>query len=288
MKRSTQMTTDGGVTARPAPRRGWCASVALACLATGFICTASQAQTDPCVVVDDGSGTVTLPPDGCPYLSPDQFHEIVDGLPAGTTIELEAIHKDFICRNGDVEAPQEFCNFPGGSLGGERETFISTLELRMNGTGDLAGFSRIIEVPITTEVHTGPRTPGEPVQTFPNDMFILQGSIFGDPDFDSLTLVGGTNNGMPSPGSTTLTQTGNRWVVDSFFDVTYRIDFAGAPGGALAGLSGSTNGTVRMQAAGTSPPIPAVSEWGMVGALLLTLLAATLVYRRVAPTQTPA
>jgi hypothetical protein len=38
--------------------------------------------------------------------------------------------------------------------------------------------------------------------------------------------------------------------VDSFFDITYRIDFVGAPGGQLAGMSGSTTGTIRMRAGG--------------------------------------
>lgn len=34
-------------------------------------------------------------------------------------------------------------------------------------------------------------------------------------------------------------------IADSFFDITYRIDFVGAPGGALAGMSGSTTATDR-------------------------------------------
>jgi hypothetical protein len=56
---------------------------------------------------------------------------------------------------------------------------------------------------------------------------------------------------MPSPGHTTLVrrQDGN-WNVDSFFDITYRIDFIGAPGGPFAGMSGSTTGTIRMQTGG--------------------------------------
>src|SRR5262249_31616857 len=38
------------------------------------------------------------------------------------------------------------------------------------------------------------------------------------------------------------------WNVDSFFDITYRIDFVGHAGGPLGGMSGSTTGTIRMQA----------------------------------------
>ena len=91
-----------------------------------------QAQ-DPCVVVDNGTGTVTLPPEGCAYLSPDEVHMIIDGLPADTEILLDVIHLDFICEEQGI--PQEFCNFAGGSLGGEVETFQSTLGIQMTGVG---------------------------------------------------------------------------------------------------------------------------------------------------------
>ena len=47
---------------------------------------AGAASADPCVVTDNGSGTVTLPPAGCEYLSPTDVHMIIDGLPPGTTI----------------------------------------------------------------------------------------------------------------------------------------------------------------------------------------------------------
>ncbi|MGH7178896.1 MAG: hypothetical protein ACREJC_16085 [Tepidisphaeraceae bacterium] len=33
---------------------------------------------------------------------------------------------------------------------------------------------------------------------------------------------------------------GNMWAVDSFFDITYRIDFVGHPGVPFTGMSGST------------------------------------------------
>ena len=40
---------------------------------------------------------MTLPPQGCDYLTGDEVHEIIAGLPPGTTIELAPIHKDFAC-----------------------------------------------------------------------------------------------------------------------------------------------------------------------------------------------
>ena len=202
------------------------------------------ALLDPaCVVVDNGSGTVTLPPAGCPYLSPDDVHEIIAGLPAGTKLELGASHEKF----------QVQSTVPGGTLGGEIEQFGSILRLSVNGTGALGTFSRTLFVPVNCEAHTGPRTPGDAVQSFPNDMFRLQGELFGDPDFCTLRITGGTDNGMPSPGHTTLTRlpSGN-FNVDSFFDIEYRIDFAGCPGSVLAGMSGSTTDTIHM-AAGTGP-----------------------------------
>ena len=85
--------------------------------AFAVLCIPGAAAADPCVVPDDGSGTVTLPPAGCEYLSPDDVHMIIDGLPAGTTIELAPIHKDFICfeQSGlcTLPVPPGECEVPG-------------------------------------------------------------------------------------------------------------------------------------------------------------------------------
>jgi hypothetical protein len=207
-------------------------------------------------VTDNGGGTVTLPPAGCDYLSPDEVHEILDGLPAGTTIEFAAIHKDFIC-HGPAGAPPTVCSFvpqgvdcdeSGGSLGGEKECSSSTLELEATGTGMLAGYQRTLSLPIEFETHTAPRTPGAPVQSFDTDMFRLRGQLPpGDPDFDLLRIRAGTDFGMPSPGHTTLIQApGGNWAVDSFFDIFYEIEFIGAPGGPFDGEAGITTGTIHM------------------------------------------
>ncbi len=250
------------------------------------------APTGDCVVVDDGSGTVKLPPDGCPYLSPDEFHKIVDGLPAGVTIEIGAIHKDFICNR---QPGSSFCSFPippgvdcddeepNDPTDGAMECHDSTLELNMRGTGPMFGsttagpstYVRMIPLMVRMETHTGPRTPGMPVQSFDTDMFRLQGQLpIGDPDFDLLKIKAGTDFGMPSPGHTTLVRMGgpgSPWSVDSFFDVFYEIDFIGAPGGPFAGMSGSTTGTIRMatkpfKCVGDCPPGTVCNESRTVNA----------------------
>ncbi len=215
----------------------------------GGIALGSAADAQPCVVVDDGSGTVQLPPPGCPYLSPTDFHLIVNGLPAGTEIEIGASHQEFFLRSAT----------PGGSLGGEVEIFDSNLVLNMTGTGALAGFNRALVVPIACEVHTGPRVVGATTQTFDNEMVQLEGEIFGDPDFDQLRITAGSSFGLPSPGQTTLTRLpGGDWNVDSFFDITYQIEFVGAPGSVLDGMSGTTTDIVPMGAGEPDPGNPCV------------------------------
>jgi hypothetical protein len=256
-----------------------CAAAAVAAL--GLTAMALAGGTTPCVVPDDGTGTVVLPPPGCEYLSPTEFHEIVDGLPPGTTIILEPIHADFLC-NDPVGGNE--CGMPGGPLGGELETFDSVVIFQMTGTGDLKGFNRVIELNVQCQTATGPRNPGDAVQTFDTEMVSMNGALPpGDPDFAELIVVAGLNNGMPSPGSTTLTRLGppgSDFQVDSFFDISYEISFVGAPGGALDGLAGTTPGTVVMEASGGPPLVPTVSEWGLIVMGLLLLTGGTLVIRR--------
>jgi len=237
---------------------------------------------NPCDVVDNGTGTVDLPPAGCEYHNalPDDIHEMISTLPPGTTIRLNMIHKDFICTNPSglctIALPGGVCEGPGGSLGGNVDCFQSSAELTIEGTGMLSGFSRGIIVPLDTEIHTGPRNPGDPVQSFPSRMFRLQGEIFGDPDFCTLRIRAGDQNGLPSPGLTVLTDKGNgSFAVDSFFDITYEIDYIGCPGSMLEGFGGTESGTVRMQTGDPQPPaaVPGITGswlWLLGGVLALS------------------
>src|SRR5713226_5615679 len=62
--------------------------------------TAWAAVPPPCMLPDIGSGTVTLPPTNCGYVSPAALHMILGGLPSGTSILLSASHRSFFCVGG--------------------------------------------------------------------------------------------------------------------------------------------------------------------------------------------
>jgi hypothetical protein len=192
------------------------------------------------IVPDNGNGTINFPPSANPgYCVCEGFQnfQIVDGLPPGTTIQIEMCLTEIF----------NVTEVPGGSLGGHAQTWNGFSLLELTGTGGLGGYSRFAAMQLQGQTHTAPRTPFDPVQSFATDLVGLQGQLPpGDPDFDLLRITAGTSFGMPSPGHTTLTQAGSNWAVDSFFDITYRIDFIGSPGGPLAGMSGSTTGTTRI------------------------------------------
>jgi hypothetical protein len=51
---------------------------------------------------------------------------------------------------------------------------MSELVFEATGTGLLGGFNRTITVPTLCQVHTAPRLPGAPVQSFDTEMFFLR------------------------------------------------------------------------------------------------------------------
>ena len=198
----------------------------------------------PLIVPDNGTGTADIPHPLAEYISPDEVFIIIDGLPPGTTIELAPVLGGFT----------SVMESPGGSLGGTSSTFEAVIQWDVTGTGELSGFTRYLTLPLTGQWHMAPRTPGDPVQSFDADVFHMQGELYGNPDFCDLSFLAGTSNGLPSPGRKTLTELpdGDFWV-DSFFDVTYQISFAGCPGSILEGMAGITTATIRLQAGETIP-----------------------------------
>ncbi len=190
-----------------------------------------------CLLPDDGTGTITLPPD-----CPDGFEGpmyIIDGLPPGSTLDIDAVLTDFA----------QVFEAPGGTLGGMEHHFEASLHWTVTGTGEFTGFNRTLAIPVEGEIHSGPRNPGDTVQDFDQVLWYLHGELFGDPDFCVLRVTAGNTNGLPSPGHCTLTQLPcGDFAVDSFFDITYQIEFMGCPGGQLEDLAGTTQDTQRFQA----------------------------------------
>ncbi len=199
--------------------------------------------TDECKAEDNGSGTIDLPPP-CNYFTSQQPFMIIDGLPPGTTINVHVIHGGFtqiVVTPGGV--------FPGGQI----QQFDCAIQLDLEGTGVLAGFSANVFLTGPVEIHSGPTQLGEPVQTFPTEMralladALLPGPLLPDALFELFELVAGADFGLPSPGQTTLVEVTPvagpvEYLVDSQFDVNYEITFIGAQGGPLEGMAGSTEG----------------------------------------------
>lgn len=134
----------------------------------------------------------------------------------------------------------------GGILNGTIEIGDSVVQFDVTGGGTLTGFHHVFTMPAKFEVHSAPHKPGADIDTFETNMYRIEGSG-SDDVFASLRLVGGTGNGYPSPGQMTLISKGDEVVVDSFFNVGFRLEFTGAKGGPFEGVSDAVEGNVTMR-----------------------------------------
>jgi hypothetical protein len=240
---------------------------------------------DPCEVDPnsvDPNIPIELPPKGCPYLTGTQVHMIINGLPPGTQIHFAPIHKDFICRTtGGCTTPAPNPVTPS------TEVVNSSLVLKVTGTNTLSSLDCTLVIPdVNLTTQTGPRDPNAPIQAFNTEMLNLSGSVTNETDcdlFQDLQVRAGQGQGLPaSRGRTVLRESGGNWAVDSFFDITYEIEFVGKAGSPIAGMSGTTRGQVVMGTVGSSgsAQIPTLSGWGMaLLALLIVLAAVMMLYR---------
>jgi hypothetical protein len=130
----------------------------------------------------------------------------------------------------------------GGPYGGQHTNDNEGARLEIAGEGALAGYLRNVTMSMATQHDLGPIMTGGLFQGRISEGTSLFAQLpAGDPDFDLLRLTGGTGFAMASAGHTSLLRAGPNWLVDSFFDITYRVDFVGHAPSPLAGHAGSTN-----------------------------------------------
>lgn len=134
----------------------------------------------------------------------------------------------------------------GGILNGKIEIGDSVVTFDVTGGGTLAGFHHVFTMPAKFQVDSAPHRPGAEIDTFETNMVRIEGE--GSDDlFESIRLVGGTANGYPSPGQMSLISKGDEVIVDSFFNVGFRLEMKGAKGGAFDGLDNTVEGNVTMR-----------------------------------------
>ncbi|BCX46940.1 histone H1 protein [Haloferula helveola] len=194
---------------------------------------------EPVIAPDDGTGSIAFPVLNAPFGNSTRVRkgmQELKTLSGGIRVEIQSLRCTAVTSSG-----------PGGNLGGGRQTCDGTAVVVFEND---SGLHHVVSVPVTVVTDTAAGSPGADNQDYDCDMVRLEGQLFGDPDFDLLRIEGGSEFGLPSPGRTTLTRLGppgSDFAVDSFFDIEYRIDFQGAPGGAIPPTGGQVTESARCE-----------------------------------------
>ena len=215
--------------------------IAIACLILGAPTLLSAAISGPptpgapCTV---SGNPPQLDPPGCDYHT---YGPIIHGPGLPSAAELrQGRHKDFV----------EGRKAPGGLYNGTISQFNSKMEFQLVGINENEGYTRTIILDVDCEAHAGPWNPDDSVISFDTHMVRLEGSIGdNDPDFESLRIIGGLDNGYESPGhQTAVRQEDGTYMLDSMFEIGFRLEYVGAAGGPFEGYAGTSEGTATVKA----------------------------------------
>lgn len=218
-------------------------SSVLSVVLAGVLLAAVPAVAQPVEVTPDSNGWVCLPPVDAEYVAllVKMFHSLPD-----PSWKANVKHQRFINSCKQVQ---------GGSLGGDVETFDSDVAVTVDRADGAATANEglTVHIPVRSITHTSKQDPGARRQTLQTTMWNLEGRIENQGGWKYFAVTAGDENGLPSPGETTLTRLENGNVaVESFFKIRYRVEYIGAEDGPYAGLQGSGEGEtmMRLQAAG--------------------------------------
>lgn len=212
-----------------------------------------------CEAPDNGSGTVAFPPPcASGFVGAPASLLASNGLPTGSPL-LARVE----LRNLNVTS-----RVAGGALDGETQNMTGDVVLTLQGSGDLTGYARTLTLPATLQTVTEPWVAGAGPQHYEFLLNSLSAAVSaGDPDFTSLTILGGEGASFHSAGFTSYRPKGNgRFDVESSLDFGYRLAFAGKVGSLFEGRSGSTD-TRAVAVAGSAPIVLAAPPRPSAGTL---------------------
>lgn len=214
-------------------------------LAIGFVAIAAAA---PCEVTPEPNGDIILPPAGCSYQGNiDTIHAVLATAKPDTKIIIDANHWEFLCQAGHLK----YCTRKGGPLG-QIEEFESALTLNVTVVSPSGSTSGSVTIPTQVKVASGPLNAISGPFNTPTEMLQIMGSGSDGFFFDSLTITAGSDFGYPSPGQVSIGPISPNGTVSlqSSFDIGFRMEFTGAPGGPLDGLDGCVETNAVVEAGG--------------------------------------